>query len=188
MSELNREIGARIRGVRELSNLDLDAFAVCVHTTPKQLEQYELGEIDIPVSILHDISAAFDISMTELLTGEKAKLSIYSVVRNGRGVGIERRKAYDYKSLAYNFSGRKIDPYLITVEPKPESEPVHMTSHSGHEFHYCLEGTVRVVIAKYETTLHEGDSIYFDSTYPHGIQAMNGEPARLLVTITGKES
>ena len=187
MLELNREIGIRIRSVRELAGLDPDAFAASVHITPDTLRKYEEGEVDIPVSILHDISAAYDISMTELLTGEKARLSVYSVVRAGRGVGIERRSAYDYKSLAYNFAGRRIDPYLITVEPKPEGEPVHMTSHEGHEFHYCLEGQVRVVINKYETILNPGDSVYFDSTNPHGLQAVGDAPARLLVTITGKE-
>ncbi|MCL1796420.1 MAG: helix-turn-helix domain-containing protein, partial [Clostridia bacterium] len=81
MSELNREIGERIRGARELSDLTQDVFAERAGITPTLLAQYERGEVDIPVSILHDISAAFDISMTELLTGESARLSVYSVVR-----------------------------------------------------------------------------------------------------------
>ena len=187
MSDLNREIGVRIRGVRELSELAPEAFAARVGIAPALLVQYETGEIDIPVSILHDISAAFDISMTELLTGESAKLSVYSVVRSGRGVGIDRRKAYDYQSLAYNFAGRKIDPYLITIAPKPDDEPLHMSAHSGHEFHYVLSGNVRIVIGKHEVNLGEGDSLYFDSTYPHGLKALGGRPATLLITITGKE-
>ena len=187
MSDLNREIGARIKGVRELENLSREDFAKRLDIDPGLLAQYEGGSVEIPVSILHDISSHFDVSMTELLTGESARLSVYSVVRKGKGVGIERRKAYDYKSLAYNFADRKIDPYLITVEPKPEGEPPHMTSHSGHEFLYVLEGRVRVCVAKYDSVLNEGDSIYYDSTYPHGIQAVGGQPAKLLVTITGRD-
>ncbi len=187
MSDLNREIGARIQGVRDLNSLSREEFAAKLDITPVTLAQYEGGSVEIPVSILHDISANFDVSMTELLTGESAKLSVYSVVRKGKGVGIERRKAYDYKSLAYNFSGRKLDPYLITVEPKTGEEPPHMTSHSGHEFLYVLEGQVRVTVAKYESVLQQGDSIYYDSTYPHGIQALGNTPAQLLVTITGRD-
>ena len=187
MSDLNREIGARIRGVRELSELTSEAFAARVGIAPALLAQYETGEIDIPVSILHDVSATFDIGMTELLTGESARLSVYSVVRSGRGIGIDRRKAYDYQALAYNFADRKIDPYLITVLPKPDDEPLHMAAHSGHEFHYVLSGNVRVAIGKYGANLSEGDSIYFDSTYPHGLKATGGKPATLLVMITGKE-
>ncbi len=187
MSDLNREIGERIGGVRDLSGLSREEFADKLDISPELLARYEGGSSEIPVSILHDISAHFDVGMTELLTGESARLSVYSVVRSGKGVGIERRKDYDYKSLAYNFAGRKIDPYLITVEPKPETEPVHMTSHSGHEFLYVLSGSVKVNVAKYESVLGEGDSIYYDSTYPHGMQAVGGKPAKLLVTITGRD-
>ena len=187
MSELNSEIGARIMGARELNELDREQFAARLNITTEQLENYEKGNVDIPVSIIHDISASFDISMTELLTGESARMSVFSVVRKGRGVGIERRKAYDYKSLAYNFADRKIDPFLITVEPNAADENMHMTSHGGQEFHYCLDGRLRIVIDKYETVLDEGDSIYFDSKYLHGMQALDQKPAHMLVIITGKE-
>ncbi|MCL2150326.1 MAG: cupin domain-containing protein [Dehalococcoidia bacterium] len=187
MSELNREIGERIKGVRGLSELSCEEFAKRVGTTPELLVQYEEGEAEIPVSFLHDVSHRFDISMTELLSGESAKLSVYSVVRKGKGLGISRRQAYDYQSLAYNFADRLIDPFYITVEPKPKDDEASLVCHVGQEFHYVLEGVVRMTIAKYETTLHEGDSIYFDSTYPHGMEAVGGKPARLLVVITGRE-
>ncbi len=138
MAQVNREIGERIRGIRELSELTVEALAKKVHATPEQLALYEAGETDIPVSILHDISNELNISMTELLTGETAKLSTYSVVRADRGVGVDRREAYDYKALAYQFAGRQMDPYLITIEPKPEGTPISLNVHGGQEFHYCL--------------------------------------------------
>lgn len=187
MSELNYEIGERIKGLRLLNELALEEFAQRVGTTSEQLSRYEDGSSEIPVSFLHDVSRHFDISMTELLSGESAKLSIYSVVRKGKGLGISRRKEYDYRSLAYNFSDRTIDPFHITIEPRPDNNPVAMFSHSGQEFHYVVDGTVRVRIAKYETTLQEGDSIYFNSTHPHSIEAMEGQTAHLIVVITGRE-
>lgn len=183
MSEVNREIGDRIKGIRELCDLNVDELAEKIGTKPELLSQYEAGAIDIPVSILHDISTELNIGMTELLTGESAKLSVYSVVRSGRGVGIDRRAAYDYKSLAYNFANRKIDPFLITIPPKSDDEPFSLNIHGGHEFHYCLEGSFKLKIDKHEIIINEGDAVYFDSKYPHGMKALDGKPARELVII-----
>ena len=183
MSAVNTEIGERIRGIRELNELSLSALAERVKTTPEKLARYESGEADIPVSILHDISNELDIGMTELLTGESAKLSVYSIVRRDKGAGVDRREAYDYKALAYNFSHRKMDPFLITIEPKPENEPISLNTHGGQEFHYCLEGSFMIRIGRHELVLEEGDVIYFDSQYPHGMKALNGKPAKELVII-----
>ncbi len=82
---------------------------------------------------------------------------------------------------------RVLDPYLITVTRDAQNEPVHMMSHGGHEFLYVLEGSVCVTVSKYSTVLNEGDTIYYDSTYPHGMKAIGEKEAKLLVTITGRE-
>ncbi|MCL2140835.1 MAG: cupin domain-containing protein [Dehalococcoidia bacterium] len=187
MSELNREIGERIRGVRTLNNLSQTDFARQTGTTADVLAQYETGSIEIPVSFLHDVAHHFDISMTELLKGDSAKLSVFSVVRKGKGVGISRRKEYDYQSLAYNFAGRTMDPFFITIEPNNHDKSATMVNHSGQEFHYVLDGTVCVKIGKYDNVLNEGDSIYFDSTNPHSIEALGDTPAHMIITITGRE-
>jgi transcriptional regulator with XRE-family HTH domain len=184
MSDVNVEIGLRIKGVRELNDLSLVEFAKNINTDTETLVKYERGETEIPVSALRDIAGVTGISMTELITGENAKLSVYSVVRKGRGVGVDRREAYDYKSLAYNFANRRMDPFLITIEPKPDGDPIHLTAHGGQEFHYCVEGSFLIKIDKYEIVIEEGDAIYFDSARPHGMKALNGKAAKELVIIT----
>ena len=50
--------------------------------------------------------------------GDEAKMSTYFITRNGKGVAVERTKAYKYQSLAAGFVGRKADPFLVTVHPK----------------------------------------------------------------------
>jgi transcriptional regulator with XRE-family HTH domain len=183
MSTINRDIGERIKGIRELSDLTLETLAGRVNTSPEQLDSYERGEADIPLSILHDISSELNITMTELLTGEGAKMSVYSVTRKGKGKGVERRKAYDYKSLAYNFSRRKMEPFVITIEAKPEDAPFSLNTHGGQEFHHCLEGSFVIMIGSHVITINEGDSIYFDPKYPHGMKALNGKDAKDLVIL-----
>ena len=184
MTEVNIEIGKRISDIRQLSELSLSTLAAKINTTAEQLELYESGNVDIPVSILHDISAELGIGMTELLTGEVAKLSTYSVVRKNKGVGVQRRGAYDYQALAYNFAWRKMEPLLITIPPKADDTEIALNVHEGQEFHYCLEGAFTIKIGKYEITIEEGDAIYFNSQYAHGMKALNGQNAKSLVVIT----
>jgi len=42
-----------------------------------------------------------------MLGGDNPKLSIYGVVRNGKGLKLERRKQYKYESLADKFHWSK---------------------------------------------------------------------------------
>ena len=183
MNNINQEIGARIKGIRELNELTLENLAERVNTPAEQLADYENGEADIPLSILHDISAELNISMTELITGDRAKMSVYSVTRSGKGKGIDRRKAYDYTSLADNFSRRKMEPFVITIEAKPEDAPFTLNTHGGQEFHYCLEGSFVIMIGNHVITINEGDSIYFDPKHPHGMKALNEKDAKDLVVL-----
>jgi transcriptional regulator with XRE-family HTH domain len=183
MSAINHEIGERLRGIRELNELTVDELARRVNTPAEKLSLYETGEADIPLSILHDISNELKISMTELITGEKAKLSLYSVTRKGKGKGVERGNAYDYKSLAHNFSHRKMEPFVITIEAAPEEEPFSLNAHNGQEFHLCLEGSFLIKIGSHIITINEGDSIYFDSKHPHGMKALGERNAKDLVVL-----
>ena len=75
---------------------------VCNLTT----EQYlllESGTVDISVSVLHQISQAYGVELTTLMFGDEPKMSTYFITRNGKGVAVERTKAYKYQSLAAGF-------------------------------------------------------------------------------------
>jgi mannose-6-phosphate isomerase-like protein (cupin superfamily) len=110
-------------------------------------------------------------------------MSSYFLTRAGKGVSVERSKAYKYEALASGFRDRKIDPFIVTVEPKDDNEPLHLNSHTGQEISYILEGRLLVNLAGKEIILNPGDSLYFDSLQPHGMRALDGKPARFLAAI-----
>lgn len=182
-SVLNREIAERLVAIRELCEMSALDLAKAIHMDLAEYEKYESGTVDIPVSVLYDVSNTLRVSMTELLTGEQAKLHIYSLVRSGRGVNVERSHAYEYHDLAYNFAGRKIEPLLVEVPVMGENEPFPLNSHSGHEYHYCLEGSFQMKIDKHEFLVEAGDSVYFDSSYLHGMKGVGDQPAKILVIV-----
>lgn len=183
MPERIRQIAARIRDLREISGVSIETLAQEFGITKEAYQEYESGEIDIPVSILYKAAAKFGVELSEILTGESPKLHTYSLVRNGKGVSVERRQQYDYRNLAYNFIHKKAEPFLVTVEPGDDSELVSFNSHPGQEFNYVLEGTLKVIIDGHEVILNEGDSLFFDSGYNHGMKAMDNKTAKFLAII-----
>lgn len=58
---------------------------------------------------------ACHVEPSALLTGGEPKLHVYCLTRAGKGVGIDRRKEYRYKSLAYNFGNKVAEPFLVTA-------------------------------------------------------------------------
>ena len=96
---------------------------------------------------------------------------------------MERRKEYQYQSLAYNFGGKVAEPFIVTAGPVPAGTPLVVNTHEGQEFDYVIEGTLRFVVNGTELILNPGDSLYFNSGYPHGLQAVGTEPARFLAVV-----
>lgn len=183
MSEQIKQIAARIKELREISGISIGALAKEFNIPEKTYEEYESGNVDIPVSFLYEIANKFNVELTAILTGEGPRLHTYALVRKDKGVGVDRRKEYKYQSLAHNFINKKAEPFLVKVEPDPQDSPIHFNSHPGQEFNYVLEGTLKIIIDGRELILNEGDSIYFDSGKNHGMKALNGKHAKFLAVI-----
>jgi len=110
----------------------------------------------------------------------------YFVVRKGQGLSVERTKAYKYKSLVSGFMNHKADVFIVTVEPKPNAHTVYKNTHAGQEFNMVLEGAMELYIDGKTMVLEEGDSIYFDSSKPHGMLAKGDKPVKFLAfTVEG---
>ncbi|HKK67938.1 MAG TPA: cupin domain-containing protein, partial [Bacteroidales bacterium] len=117
------------------------------------------------------------------LSGEEPRMRSYTVTREGQGITMERRAAYKYQALAANFINRKADPFIVRVEPKPEQVKVDFNTHTGQEFNLVLKGCMQFFLNDKEMVLNEGDSIYFDSSLPHGMKSAKGEPCEFLAII-----
>ena len=183
MEEQIRQIAERIRGLREVLDISVeDAANTCGISVEKYLE-YESGIVDIPVSVLHNISRKYKVELTVLLTGEDPHMRHYSLTRKNMGVAVERTKAYKYQSLAQSFINRKAEPFIVTVDPKPEKTEISLNTHPGQEFNYILKGRLKFSLDGKEMILEEGDSIYFDSGLPHGMLALDGNDCQFLALI-----
>ncbi|GAB1358500.1 cupin domain-containing protein [Porphyromonadaceae bacterium] len=183
MNEQIKQIAARLVGMRDALDLTTADVAQACGITEAEYVELESGNKDIPVSILHNISQAYKMELSTLMFGDEPRMTSYFLTRKGKGSAVERSKTYKYQSLAVGFSNRKADPFIVTVEPKPENTPFHLNSHSGQEFNMILSGRMELHINGKNLILEEGDSIYFDSTLPHGMRALDNNPVSFLAII-----
>ena len=172
MDEQIKQIAERLRGLRDVLELTAEDIA---RECDISAEEYRLAE--------QKIARRYGVSLDALMFGEEPKMSSYFLTRAGKGTSIERTKAYKYQSLAAGFMNRSADPFVVTVEPKPDSEPIHYNSHAGQEFTLVLEGRMMISIDGKELILNEGDSLYFNSKLPHGMKALDGKTVRFLAII-----
>ena len=183
MDEQIKQIALRLQGLRDALELSRADVAAKVGITEKEYAAMESGSCDLSVSTLQKVSHTFNVSLDELMFGEEPHMSAYFLTRNGTGISVERTKAYKYESLASGFRNRIADPFIVTVEPKPEDTPVYYNAHPGQEFNLVMEGKLQLNINGKEVILTPGDSLYFDSSLPHGMKALDGKTVKFLAVI-----
>ena len=168
MPTIQQEIASRVKDMREVCEMSVQQLADKLDVDTETYTKYESGEIDIPASILYEISLIFDVDTSLLLTGE------------------DRREAYDYENLASNFMHKTMESFIVTVMPRNDNYIPEPNYHKGFEFVYILEGTLRIYIKDNVIDLNEGDSIYFDSTHKHSMVAVGDKKAKFLDVLNVK--
>ncbi|MDO4581397.1 MAG: AMP-binding protein [Bacillota bacterium] len=177
MSNRLHDMAARIRELREITGYSVEYMAENTDITPEQYSIYEAGEADLPFSFIHKCALLFDVEITDLMEGRSAKLSSYTVTRSGGGQITAREAGIEIRNLAPRFRKKIAEPYWVHYEYNAEQQtkPIHLSTHSGQEFDFILRGKLKVQIGDNIEILGEGDSIYYDSSTPHGMIAVDGE-------------
>ena len=168
------EIAQRIRVLREIMSISAEEMAEKVGVSLAQYKTYEEGEKDFGFTFLYQCASVFGVDIVELLTGEDPKLRFYTIVRAGQVLPMVRREGFTYYHLAYRMKDKLSEPFLVTAPYREEEQnaPLELNHHLGQEFDYILKGSLKVQLEDHIEILNEGDSIYYDSSYGHGMIAV----------------
>ena len=175
-----KEIGLRIKGLREACDITREQLAKELGVSVETYTSYEETGADVPISAIYHIASKFGVDFTEILTGGHARLDTYQVVKAGRGRTIDRYPGYYYQDLAWKYGHKIMQPLLVTLDPS--DEPAELVTHTGQEFNLVLQGCVTVTFDDQRIDLSAGDSIYFNPIHPHG-QKCGGDVSAVFVTI-----
>lgn len=180
------EIAERIKGLRETLDISAEEMSQTLKITKAEYLEYETGTKDFSFSLLFEIALKFGIDITELITGDMPKLERFSLIRNGKGLPIERRKGFAYQHMAYLFKNRISEPFRVVAryEKALENMPITLSSHAGQEFDYILSGKLKLQIENHIMELNPGDAVYYDAQKRHGMIALDGEDCVFLAVIS----
>ena len=179
------QIALRIRELRDIVGFSTEEMAARTGITEAQYIEYESGRVDLPFTFLHKAAMAMGVEPIQLLEGRSARLTSYAVNRRDQGLVTAVEDGIVIQNMAALFRKKMATPYWVTYQYSAElqNEPIHTTTHAGQEFDLIISGTLRVRIGEHEEILHEGDSIYYDSSTPHGMIAIDGKDCTFLAMI-----
>lgn len=179
------EVATRIKELREIIGFSVKEMTEKTDVDENTYLSYESGKVDIPFSFIHKCALALGVEMTELLEGSSAKLSTYTVTREGQGQETAKENGIDIANLAPKFKDKLAEPYYVTYEysQSQENKPIHLNTHNGQEFDFVLSGKLKVQVGDHVEVLSEGDSIYYNSSMPHGMIAVDGKNCTFVAVV-----
>ena len=183
------DIAQRIRAMREISEYSTKEMAERIEIPESLYLQYERAEIDLPFTFIHKCAQVFDVELTDLLEGNSARLSSYTVTRRDRGLVTASEDGITIQDMASKFRHKLATPYWVTYEysEQLQHEPIHTTTHAGQEFDLVIKGSMKVRVGDHVEVLHEGDSIFYNSSTPHGMIATGGADCVFLAMIMASD-
>ena len=191
MTDMLAEVAARIRVLREITGYTPEEMADLTELPLEEYLRYENGEADLPFSFTHRCAQLFNVELPELLEGSSAHLQSYTVTRHGQGKITAKEEGIEIKNLAPKFAQKIAEPFFVryAFSQEQQAKPIHLTRHSGQEFDYIVKGKLKVQIGSHVEILEEGDSIYYNSSTPHGMIAVDGEDCLFCaVVLPGEEA
>jgi len=186
------KVGHRLRAERERLGIGLRELARRVGVSPSLVSQIELDRVNPSVSTLYAIVTELGMTMSDVF-GEQPQ---ERVVQPGDGLA-QQPETRPVINLASGVRWERLthdrDPdveFLYVVYPVGAAscpEDALMT-HGGREYGYVTSGTLGVQVGFEVYELGRGGSIAFDSSSPHRLWAVGGEPVHAVWVVIGREA
>ncbi len=172
-----KEMAARIRELREIQNLTTVQMAEKTGVSESEYIECENGNKDLNFAFIYRCAQTLNVDVTSLIEGHTPKLVNYVYTKAGKGQRIEKAHGMTYYNLASAFKNRIAEPLFVrsTYSEEKQNKEIEVTTHAGQELDIVIEGKLKVQVGEHFEILEAGDSIYYDSSTPHGMIAVDGK-------------
>jgi transcriptional regulator with XRE-family HTH domain len=177
-------VGDKIKQLRLRRKMGLVELSRHSGLSPALLSKLEHGKLYPTLPTLSRIAIVFSVGLEFFFTDERQKQTFALVRKKDRLRFPEApdsdQTSFDFESLDYLASDRKFNAYLADFRAVPAAK-LHVHEHPGVEFIYVLKGKLAIKFGTEQEILENGDSLYFDSQFPHGYSRLGPKPCSALV-------
>jgi transcriptional regulator with XRE-family HTH domain len=189
------KVGSRLRAERERLGISLRELARRVGVSPSLVSQIELDRVNPSVSTLYALVTELGLTMSDVF-GDTAEQPVVRRPRADDGLA-ERPDTRRVINLASGVRWERLTPhsdrdveflyvvYPVGAESCPEDA---LMTHGGKEYGYVSSGTLGVRVGFEEYELGPGGSIAFDSSSPHRLWTVGGEPVHAIWVVIGRKA
>jgi transcriptional regulator with XRE-family HTH domain len=189
------KVGSRLRQERERRGISLRELARRVGVSPSLVSQIELDRVNPSVSTLYSLVTELGMTMSDVF-GDSRPAERMPQLRGADGLA-ERPETRRVINLASGVRWERLTPhsdrdveflyvmYPVGAESCPEDA---LMTHGGKEYGYVTSGTLGVRVGFEEYELPPGGSIAFDSSSPHRLWTVGGEPVHAVWVVIGRKA
>jgi transcriptional regulator with XRE-family HTH domain len=178
------EIGRKLRQLRLRKKIALSDLGKHTGLSASLLSQLENGKMIPTLPTLARIAMVFDVGLEHFFDGKRGG-KLFSVVHADERMRFPERPdapapSYLFECLTFATQGLGIQAYLAEFPERPQDQASEHF-HDGWEFLFLLDGGLSIRFQGENHELHEGDSVLFDSSEPHGYRGLKKKGARAIV-------
>jgi len=180
------EFGRRMRQLRRKQGWTLAEVAKRSGLAISTISKAERGIIALTYDRLALLASGLKVDMAAFFASEGRSFTpgSFAIARKGE---FRRQETpnYVYEMLFPEMWNKSMSPMMGTLKARELVDFEDFVRHPGQEFLIVMEGAVTLHMqGRDAVTLHQGDSIYFDSALGHLYASDGDNDARILVVCT----
>ncbi|MEX3007798.1 cupin domain-containing protein [Hoeflea sp. TYP-13] len=173
-----RDIGARLRALRQIHKLSQRALAKKAGITNATISLIESGRMNPSVGALKRVLDGIPIGMSEFFAFEpEREEKVFFAAEELKEIG---RGGVSFRQVGNNLFGKRLQILHEHYAPGTGTGKVRL-SHEGEEGGIVISGRLEVTVGNQRKLLGPGDAYLFESSKPHRFRAV-GEQECVVVS------
>ncbi len=177
-------IAEKLRSLRLRKSMGLAQLAAHTGLSAAMLSKLENARLVPTLPTLVRIATVFNVGLDYFFTDPR-KRHVVAISRKDERIKFPadakpRDAAYDFESLNFRATERKLDAFLAHFHDVPLAK-IAPHYHAGVELLYVTSGELEITIGTETYKLSKGDAIYFDSVQKHAYRSRGPEPCAAVV-------